>query len=80
MEHDIGEALGMIRVHMSEENSVELHRGHVELREPHVGPTPGIDQQFHGAALVAVVSEADQGACARLPVEDCRAALRAGRT
>ena len=79
VEHDIGEALGVIRVHMGEENSVELDRGYVELREPHIGPAPGIDQQLHGAALVAVVSEADQGACARLPVEDCRAALRAGQ-
>jgi hypothetical protein len=43
VEHDIGEALGVIRVHMGEENSVELHRGYVELREPHIGPAPGID-------------------------------------
>ncbi len=79
VEHDIGEALSVIRVHMSEENSVELHRRYVELRQPHVGAAPGIDQQLHGAALVAVVSEADQGARTRLAVEGCGAALRAGQ-
>ena len=67
------------KVHMSKKKSVQLHRSYVELREPHVGPTPGIDQQLHGSAIVAVIPEADQSACTGLPIKGCGTALRSGQ-
>src|SRR4029453_14979773 len=68
--HDVSEALRVISVHVRKENCIQLWRGHVDLREPHVRTAAGIELQFCGAAIVAVVTVTHKGSRASLTVEN----------
>ena len=77
--HDVGKAIGVIRMHMREENRIELTGRHTDLRQPHVGTASCVELQFYGTATIAVVAVAHQRSSASEPIEDFRAALRAGQ-
>jgi len=45
---------------MSEENGVELHRSHIELRQAHSGAAPCIKLQLHSTTVFGIISVPDQ--------------------
>jgi hypothetical protein len=57
---EIDEALGVIGVHVSEEDGIKLLGPNPELRQPHRCATACVELQFHGAAVVGIISVSDQ--------------------
>jgi len=57
---EVGKTLGMIVVHVGEEDRVQLLGPDSELRQPHGGAAARVELQFHGAAVIAILSVADK--------------------
>src|SRR3954451_1294543 len=66
----------MIRVHMSEEDCVELYRSHIELRQAHSGAAPCIKLKIDRTTTVVVVAVAHQCSGSGEAIESRRSALR----
>ena len=78
-QQDVRQPLGMVRVHMREEDRVELSGGDAELGQPLIGPASGVELQPNSIAIVGIIAVANQCARPRLTVGDRRPALHAGQ-
>ena len=59
----VREALGMIVVHVREEDRIDLLWVNAELRQPHRGSASGVELQVKGVAvIVAAVTDQSAGA------------------
>jgi len=72
--HEIGKAVGVVGMHVREEDRVKLSDIKVHLRQPQRRAASGIELQFHRAAVAAVVAIAHKSAGAGDAVEQHRAA------
>jgi len=77
--HDIGKALGVVRVHVGKEDGTQFLRSDWDLGQPHACAAAGIELQLHGTATVAIVAIAHEGPCTGQIIENQRAALGAGQ-
>ncbi len=74
--HDkVCEALGMIVVHVGEENGIELLREDAKLRQPHGGSASCVELQVKDVAIIVAAAVTDQRAGAGQTWKHRRAAL-----
>jgi GrpB-like predicted nucleotidyltransferase (UPF0157 family) len=60
-------------MHMREKHRVKLLDGHADLRQPHVGPTAGVELHSHPIAAIAVITVLQQCPRPGQPIERWRA-------
>jgi hypothetical protein len=66
---EVGKTLGMVIVHVGEEDRVQLLGPDAELREPHGGAAARVELQFHGAAVIGILPVADKRPRRGHPIE-----------
>jgi len=66
---EIGKTLGMVVVHVREEDRVQLLGPDSELRQPHGGAAARVELQFHSAAVIGILPVTDKRPGGCQPIE-----------